>query len=654
MQTPPPLTVELGAWLYLHVFEVAFVGAGDFLVKARVLNAIISACGAGALILVFRAAAGDRRKVLPTILSICAVVALMGDYSAYFMPDAPYLSLVCLWLLAVTLYARAPRMRLAVIIGFVGGLATMTKAHGMLLLPVVAAVFVIEGIGLDREWRAICTDLLSLFVAWFACTAVISFFLGHGSINPIGSLYSDLGVHTAEHFGAYSLFGILELLLHHAATLVLVFGLPLFLCFWIALIALVRRSPDGNSSTLRYSAFAITVALVGMLLVTVVFTMSMVGTGVGQNLTRLYGRYYEHFALLGTCFGILGSRRVLTNWCWLTRLIILAVFLVVLVVAWRISFSVTGQYPIDFATAYGLYGSYIGRKYALVVAGTAAAVALLLPGRAPMVFGFALLAWLAFDTAAMERLRWSMIEPPAGRIAAGVASATAGVPNVTVEIVGSGYTVPVLTAAFHLLKDRVHFALGADADQCGFDGKEPDWVVVVDGMADPCGYQNVARIDDASAAQRVPVGTAAPSTALRLHATLAMIGSPELEKDGQRIKVVVNVSNDGFEAFGSANMPHSVNLGAHAIGPSGGIVYNDLARGHVPQIAPGGVAKVTIFLPLEKTLGHRVELLPVEEGVAWFSKWGTKPLIIGPFSACSHQAGANVCDGSGRALPTAE
>lgn len=133
-------------------------------------------------------------------------------------------------------------------------------------------------------------------------------------------------------------------------------------------------------------------------------------------------------------------------------------------------------------------------------------------------------------------------------------------------------------------------------------------------------------------------------------ARLTLAGLPELTVDEKKILVTVNVTNDGVGTFGSGVVPHQVNLGAHSIDASGKIVDNDLARGRLPQIAPGATAEATILLPIAATFDRRAELLPVQEGVAWFDKWGTKPLIIGPFQPCDRPVRGGVCDASGKPL----
>jgi len=144
-----------------------------------------------------------------------------------------------------------------------------------------------------------------------------------------------------------------------------------------------------------------------------------------------------------------------------------------------------------------------------------------------------------------------------------------------------------------------------------------------------------------------------PAVGSRQHrAVLALIGQPELTADGKNIVVAMNVTNDGTATFGSATEPDNVNLGAHAIDAAGKIVVNDLARGRLPQIAPGATEEASILLPVGETLGRSVQLLPVQEHVGWFDVWGTKPLVVGPFQNCKDAMTGKVCDASGKALPS--
>lgn len=152
--------------------------------------------------------------------------------------------------------------------------------------------------------------------------------------------------------------------------------------------------------------------------------------------------------------------------------------------------------------------------------------------------------------------------------------------------------------------------------------------------------------------QQMSSSTGAPSGG-SYQASLTLSAPPEISSNGQSIIVIVNVTNIGSGTFGSTTTPNNVNLAAHGIDATGKIVDQDLVRAHLPQVTPGATASATILLPVGKILGKSAEILPVQENVAWFDKWGTKPLKVGPFEACSDAANGKVCDSNGKPLPVA-
>lgn len=137
-------------------------------------------------------------------------------------------------------------------------------------------------------------------------------------------------------------------------------------------------------------------------------------------------------------------------------------------------------------------------------------------------------------------------------------------------------------------------------------------------------------------------------------ANIALEGHPQTTADGKDIVVTVRVTNTGTGTFGSASQP-PVNLGAHSIDSAGKVVNNDVSRGKLPLVAKGAAVTATIRMPVDQLMGKRAEILPVEEGVAWFDQWSpaTKPLIVGPFQACGNASEDNVCDAAGKPLPVA-
>lgn len=156
----------------------------------------------------------------------------------------------------------------------------------------------------------------------------------------------------------------------------------------------------------------------------------------------------------------------------------------------------------------------------------------------------------------------------------------------------------------------------------------------------------------ASTATAAPAASANALTADQVNVQMTPQGAPTLSADGQSIDVTVTLANHGKVVLSSTG-PNPVTLGAHSADANGMIIDNDLARANLPDIASGGQATVTIQLPLDKTLGKSAQILPVQENVAWFDTWGTKPLVVGPFNNCASAATGKVCGADGKPLASA-
>lgn len=175
---------------------------------------------------------------------------------------------------------------------------------------------------------------------------------------------------------------------------------------------------------------------------------------------------------------------------------------------------------------------------------------------------------------------------------------------------------------------------------------------------DQAASQQPATTGTAATAPAAPAAPAAPTapadtlTADQVNVQMTLQGVPTLSADGQSIDVAVSLANHGKAALSSTG-PNPVNLGAHSADANGTVIDNDLARAGLPDIAPGGQATVTIQLPVDKTLGKSAQILPVQENIAWFDTWGTKPLVVGPFNNCAGAATGKVCGADGKPLASA-
>ncbi len=166
--------------------------------------------------------------------------------------------------------------------------------------------------------------------------------------------------------------------------------------------------------------------------------------------------------------------------------------------------------------------------------------------------------------------------------------------------------------------------------------------------------------DTASTQQAAPETAPSPAaasgmnqalTADQVNVQLSQQGLASVSPDGKDIVVTVDLGNSGKVALSSTGK-YPVHLGAHSVAADGKVIENDLARANIPVIAPGSSAQVTILLPIDKTLNYSVQLLPVQEQVAWFDSLGTKPMVVGPFLSCNVNDVSKVCGTDGKPLAT--
>lgn len=126
--------------------------------------------------------------------------------------------------------------------------------------------------------------------------------------------------------------------------------------------------------------------------------------------------------------------------------------------------------------------------------------------------------------------------------------------------------------------------------------------------------------------------TASALTSSQVNVTLSLVGGPTLSADGQTVTATVDISNQGTVTLSSSGK-YPVDLGDHFVDATGKILVNDITRAHIPDIAPGTHAAVAISVPSSGFLGtgQLLQFMPVQEGIAWFDSFGTKPVTAGPY-----------------------
>lgn len=127
------------------------------------------------------------------------------------------------------------------------------------------------------------------------------------------------------------------------------------------------------------------------------------------------------------------------------------------------------------------------------------------------------------------------------------------------------------------------------------------------------------------------------------------VGTPTVTADGKSLVVPVTLTNNGGTTLVSAGK-YPVTISGHAIDANGRVVVFDLPRANISATPPGGHATTNLMVPVDQIRGRRIQLFPVQEGVAWFDHWGFKPIVIGPFDNCAAPNQDKLCNTGGTAL----
>ncbi|AOD15872.1 glycosyltransferase [Xanthomonas fragariae] len=163
--------------------------------------------------------------------------------------------------------------------------------------------------------------------------------------------------------------------------------------------------------------------------------------------------------------------------------------------------------------------------------------------------------------------------------------------------------------------------------------------------------QQSADAQQSAAAAPEVEGISAPIPQDQVGARYAVSAEPVLFKNGEILKVVVNVTNTGKVAVNSkGKMP--VNLAVSLVDGAGAMVKQEFVRVPLPPqgIPAGGSADVVAEVPAQAVAGNTLRFGLVQEAVAWYSDYKIQPLDYGPFNSCKDQGKPTLCGKDGKPL----
>jgi phosphoglycerol transferase len=285
------------SYLYFLLYGSTNYCGDGWLECNRLLNELLYVGAAPFIYLLARRVA---TPLLAGLAAVAAVLAPANALTAYFMPEAAYF--FAFWLVCWTAMWTfdQPGWGRAALLGAVLGLAAMVKAHGIFLLPGAATFMLFLAWSGPAGGAARLRQAVLLVPALGVAFGVVRFGLGYAlaggnGLYLMGKVYAEQAKYVGQQHAPFAQLAWLTLnnLRGQLMMLAILFGVPLA-AMATQLVAL--RDPAQRRQPQQALAVLCLLMLGSAIGVTVLFTASITGLGVGETAARIHTRYY-HFAL---------------------------------------------------------------------------------------------------------------------------------------------------------------------------------------------------------------------------------------------------------------------------------------------------------------------------------------------------------------------
>jgi phosphoglycerol transferase len=279
-------------YLFFLLYRLTNVCGDGFLDGARLINAVFFALS---LPLIYSTCRRFASASLSIFVALCAILAPINSYSAYFMPESMYFFFFNLltWFIFMCLNKRPVLMASGG--GLILACMSTVKPHAMFLFPgLIALIF--SGWFFDRNLRKF---ILAVFLS---SVALLTFFLirlplgylfaGTAGLNLMGQDYSGIA---STAIGVNQLINLLPLAMQnfwgHLLAVALLFGVPLAIAFSISL----DKSAVCSFEECKLRALKLyTVTLMIVLLcIVALFSAAISNSGPYESIGRLSLRAYN-------------------------------------------------------------------------------------------------------------------------------------------------------------------------------------------------------------------------------------------------------------------------------------------------------------------------------------------------------------------------
>ncbi|UZW61630.1 glycosyltransferase family 39 protein [Lysobacter enzymogenes] len=402
-------------WFFSLLYSLAHSRGGELIVKARLLNVLVTAL---AIVPLYRIAAQVYRPRGALLLAIAFAWAGLGGYIAFFMPESLFAALYVGLLSMLFAYLRQPRASLLVWAAVLHGLLIATKPHGLFLLPPFALLLAVYDARTRRVgWSASALGMAGLYAAATVASyvALESAIFGKLVLNPFGGHYGAQSSIIENGMSPALLLskGIVALR-NHFAFLATLMSLPLLLVAVSAVRNLLR--PQALEPQFAWTRPAVWFVLAGFgcfFAVTMAFSAAVAGTGMYESLDRVHGRYYEFALVPLLMYAVLVASVEWRLWSLRLRLAVAATVLAASAAGYWWLLREVYQYHTDFALGLSAFNDRFIRYNCMLAAWAALAVFVLRPRHAGKAILAAMVLYLAWNSTQVDKVRRGANQPGA-------------------------------------------------------------------------------------------------------------------------------------------------------------------------------------------------------------------------------------------------
>jgi hypothetical protein len=482
----PAHVPAVGNWIFIALYSIVHVSDQDPLLLARLLNAVVAGCVAIPVMLIASRAGG---LLVGFLLAVSLAALFVGGMAAYFMPEVLYYAWAIAAFWALMRYIEKPSIGAVMFVALFLSVVSLSKTHGILLLPgffltVTLSAGWVHWIQMrERIFHGVVLVAATLVMA----LAIKGGLSGVWSMDLLGRFYGGLA--TSSLSSPLKPGSVFALTAQHVAVVFLLVGPYLVLCGLSAVRFLMKRQREESADPVEATSFAALGSLIGMLVLTVMFSVSIAGSGGYENLDRLHGRYYEHLLYLCAALGVISLPATVKHFSAWQRYSLAATSLLSIWIAFFALNPLEWQYPNDFSGAIAFTWSPLGIEVAAVLGSIAAVSIGMLPRWSTIVSAFALAAWLAFNAFVLEAARWSAPGHPADVVGNVLATVEREDPSrAVIHLWAEGHSAEVYRLAFWLMDEDVRILVGADR-KCPSPEQGVAWIVMVGEAPIACAGQ---------------------------------------------------------------------------------------------------------------------------------------------------------------------